>query len=131
LPAPPNPGLTSFSPAQGDGPRSFLEAACFSIVGGRAVRLDILDRVDEVLGTASSRRADVDQSLNTLVSLLGSNIETALAVAGGLGWKQVPGDTGDSSVLHWQQVPSRKRMQRKRSQRDSPFAGLSVLTSPE
>ncbi len=91
LPAPPNPGLTSFSPAQGDGPRGFLEAACFRIVGGRAVRLDILDRVDEVLGATSSQRADVDQSLNTLMSLLGSNIETALAVAGGLGWKRVPG----------------------------------------
>ena len=131
LPAPPNPGLTSFSPAQGDGPRGFLESACFRIVGGRAVRLDILDRVDEVLGTASSRRTDVDQSLNTLMSLLGSNIETALAVAGGLGWKRVPAGSADPFVLHWQQMPSRKRTQRKRPQRDSPFAGLWVLNSPE
>ncbi len=104
-PAPPNPGLTSFTPAPGDGPCGFLEAACFRIVAGRAVRLDILDRIAEVLATASKERSDADQSLNTLVSLLGSNTETAIAVATGLGWKRAPAESSDPPILQWQQNP--------------------------
>jgi ATP-dependent RNA helicase SUPV3L1/SUV3 len=130
IPAPPNPGLTSFPPAEGDGPRGFLEAACYRMIAGRAVRLDIVDRIDEALNAGVRDKSPSDVTLNGLASLLGSNIETAIAVAGSLGWKRVP-LKGDPQITTWQQVKNRKRTRTKRTRRDSPFAGLAVLASSE
>ena len=130
VPAPPNPGLTSFPPAEGDGPRGFLEAACYRMIAGRAVRLDIVDRIDEALNAAVRDKTPSEVTLNRLASLLGSNIETAIAVAGSLGWKRVPLN-GDPQITTWQQVKNRKRTRTKRTRRDSPFAGLAVLASSE
>ena len=127
IPAPPNPGLTSFLPAEGDGPPGFLGAAGYQIVSGRAVRIDILDRIDETLNTSARDRIQADVTLNRLLSLLGSNIETATAVAGALGWKRVPLRGSDPGVLTWRQVKNRKRERAKRARRDSPFADLAIL----
>jgi ATP-dependent RNA helicase SUPV3L1/SUV3 len=128
LPAPPNPGLTSFTPSEGDGPRGFLEAASFRVVGGRAVRLDILDRVEEELGSTARARSDADKTVAKIVSLLGSNVETALVVIRALGWKRVP--VGEDGSATWQQR-RQKTIRRSRTKRDSPFARLSRLVSPE
>jgi ATP-dependent RNA helicase SUPV3L1/SUV3 len=130
VPAPPNPGLTSFPPSEGDGPRGFLEAACYRMIAGRAVRLDIVDRIDEALNAAVRDKTPSEVTLNRLASLLGSNIETAIAVAGSLGWKRVPLN-GEPQITTWQQVKNRKRTRTKRTRRDSPFAGLAVLASSE
>jgi ATP-dependent RNA helicase SUPV3L1/SUV3 len=128
VPPPPSPGLTSFLPVTGDGPPGFLEAACFRVVAGRAIRFDILDRISELLAQAAQDQSETDTTLNTMVSLLGSNVDTALTVAVGLGWKRVS-LCADPAKSKWQQARIRKREQRKRARQDSPFAGLSALSS--
>jgi ATP-dependent RNA helicase SUPV3L1/SUV3 len=131
IPAPPNAGLTSFVPAEGDGPRGFLEAACYRIMSGRAVRLDIVDRIDQALNTTARDRTESEVTLSKLVSLLGSNIETAIAVAGALGWKRVTHGKSDPPVTEWRLLKNRKRAIQKRPPPDSPFAGLAALASSE
>lgn len=131
LPAPPSAGLTSFAVSDGDGSPEFLEAACFMVIAGRAVRMDIVDRIDQILLTASQARSAANDSLNKVVSLLGSSIDSAVAVACGLGWKQRPADQSESAVMVWQPVRIRKRRQRRTRHPDSPFAGLAVLASTE
>lgn len=131
LPALPGPGLTSFAVTDGDGPTAFLEAACFMVIDGRAVRMDIVDRIDKVLLAASQAHSEASASLNTVVSLLGSNVDSAMAVARRLGWKQAPADQSGSGVMIWRPIPIRKRRQRKTPRRDSPFAGLAALASTD
>ncbi|HEX5280806.1 MAG TPA: helicase-related protein [Micropepsaceae bacterium] len=131
LPAPPGPGLTSFAITDADGPPEFLEAACFMVVAGRAVRMDIVDRIDTTLLAASQNRSDASVSLNTVVSLLGSNVESAIAVAAGLGWKQGPPDQSGIAAVIWKPIRVRKRRSRRPPRQDSPFAGLAALASTE
>jgi ATP-dependent RNA helicase SUPV3L1/SUV3 len=131
LPVPPSPGLTSFSVTDGDGPPGFLEAACFMIIAGRAVRMDIVDRIDRVLLTASQARSAAGVSLNTVISLLGSSVDSAIAVARGLDWKQAPADQSGSPVMVWLPIRTQKRRPRRTQHRDSPFAGLAALASTE
>jgi ATP-dependent RNA helicase SUPV3L1/SUV3 len=128
LPAPPNPGVTSFTPSEGDGPRGFLEAACFRILAGRAVRLDIIDRVDEVLSGAAKAKADATQSVTVIASLLGASTETAVAVAGSLGWRQKRQEVGDAAQSMWRRDVRKPKPPRPKDHRpDSPFAELSAL----
>jgi ATP-dependent RNA helicase SUPV3L1/SUV3 len=131
LPAPPGPGLTSFAVTDGDGPTQFLEAACFMVIAGRAIRMDIVDRIDKVLLTASQARSDAADSLNTVVSLLGSSVDSAIAVARGLGWTQGPADSSGSAATIWRPVRIRKRRPRQMPRRDSPFAGLATFGTTE
>jgi ATP-dependent RNA helicase SUPV3L1/SUV3 len=131
LPAPPSPGLTSFTVAEGDGPRGFLEAASFRIIAGRAVRLDILDRIEEVLRNASRAQADADRTVATVVSLLGSNNETAVAVVRALGWERVATGNGASAGWTWRQPKRQSKFRHRQAKQDSPFAGLASLVSSE
>jgi hypothetical protein len=101
------------------------------VIAGRAVRMDIVDRIDDALVTASQSRSDASIAVNAVVSLLGSSIESAVAVARGLGWKQVPADQSGSAVMVWQPIRTRKRRQRRGPHHDSPFAGLAALASTE
>jgi hypothetical protein len=98
---------------------------------GRAVRLDIVDRIDETLIAAARNRTPSEITLNGLVSLLGSNVETAIAIAGALGWKRVTHGKSDPPVTEWRQVRNRKRTSQKQPRPDSPFAGLAALASSD
>lgn len=131
LPAPPSPGLTSFAVTDGDGPPAFLEAACFMIIAGRAVRMDMVDRIDNALQRASRERCDARISLNTVISLLGSSADSATAVASGLGWRQAPAHQSGAAAMIWQPIRTRKRRPRGTPHRDSPFAGLAALAPTE
>lgn len=131
LPAPPNPGLTSFVVSDDDGPEAFLETAGFVLADGRAVRMDIVDRIDEVLRSAWQARTDASAGLNTVVSLLGSSTDSAIAVARGLGWQQALPDEPGSATAVWRPIRTRKKPTRKPTRRNSPFAGLAVLGSTE
>ena len=53
--APPAPGLTSFT-AERDAPRAFLRAAGFEVVTDRAIRLDMLERLQDELEEEPARR---------------------------------------------------------------------------
>ena len=126
--APPAPGLTSFA-AERDMPRAFLQAAGFAVVAGRAIRLDMLERLEDELEKALASGADAQALLTRIVSFLGSSREEAQGVLTKLGWKQA--DVKDAAPVY-RQAP---RKQDKREPREttadphSPFARLAALKS--
>jgi ATP-dependent RNA helicase SUPV3L1/SUV3 len=84
IPSPPAPGLTSFVLDE-DGnaiPDGFLRAAFFRKAGTRAVRLDILERIEDVLAESSRDGRNADETATQIVSLLGSTNEDARLAAG-------------------------------------------------
>jgi len=86
-PAPPAPGLTSFAVDKSADTTS-LHAGGFSATGGRAIRFDMLERLEDELEKALSSGTDAETLLTKLVSLLGSgkdearNVLTTLAPDG-------------------------------------------------
>lgn len=123
LPGPPASGLTSFA-HQGE-PCGFLHAAGFDVVGGRAVRFDILERLEDALEKAIGDHIDAAALLPKLVSLLGAGNEEARRVIMALGWQQVE-TTGSPPV--WRRAKQRRRRMRPTETREnSPFAGLKEL----
>jgi ATP-dependent RNA helicase SUPV3L1/SUV3 len=125
LSGPPAPGLTSF--ATGGAPRAFLHAAGFAVVGDRAIRFDILERLESELESATISGADAAALLPKLVSLLGTRNDEAKAVLAALGWRPV--DVTDAPSV-WRKTKE-KRPRRPRTEQqpstDSPFAGLKEL----
>jgi len=134
IPSPPAPGLTSFAvEEEPEIPESFLEAAFFRVIARRAVRFDILERIDQTLSTAAKQEAPADGPMNAIVSLLGCNAEAAVDLAAALGWRRQTVKSGDLEKTVWQRAPQAKHKSRRRQPRrepvspDSPFAGLSAL----
>jgi ATP-dependent RNA helicase SUPV3L1/SUV3 len=124
--APPAPGLTSF-PAERTLPRAFLRAAGFETIAGRAIRLDMLERLQDELEKALASGAEAEKLLTRIVSFLGSSKEEALAVLAALGWKQA--DVKDAAPV-WRKAPQKRE---KPALREvpvdplSPFAALAAL----
>ena len=124
--APPAPGLTSF-PAERTLPRDFLRAAGFETLAGRAIRLDMLERLQDELEKALASGAEAETLLTRIVSFLGSSKEEAQAVLATLGWKQA--DVKDSAPV-WRKAPQKRE---KPAPREvpvdplSPFAALAAL----
>ena len=91
IPPPPQPGLTSFAVTKNDEfevPDGFLAAAFYRRLGARAVRLDILERMETVLTDAAKLKKNADEVLTVLVSLLGCGNADALALLNQLGWRR-------------------------------------------
>src|SRR5882672_9081163 len=67
IPSPPLPGLTSFALDEmaNDTPDQFLSAAFFRKIAGRAVRLDILERIEDTLADAKRQLRDADETLTS------------------------------------------------------------------
>jgi ATP-dependent RNA helicase SUPV3L1/SUV3 len=132
FPPAPLPGITSF--AMDDGMRpDLLAAAGFRIVGGRAIRLDMLERLEEELEKGAASGAAADELVTRLVSLLGCDHESLDRVLAALGWHKVTveGET-PVSVLRRKMAPPRRhghqRSPKPSSPRvDSPFAELAAL----
>jgi ATP-dependent RNA helicase SUPV3L1/SUV3 len=124
-PAPPAPGLTSFA-VDSENESAPLHAAGFAVIGGRAIRFDMLERLEDEL--EHSAGTDAETVLTKLVSLLGSSKEEARAVLAALGWRRFE-VAGAKPV--WRRA--RERPRRPASPRkpepppDSPFAGLAAL----
>jgi ATP-dependent RNA helicase SUPV3L1/SUV3 len=139
VPSPPAPGLTSFALETGDREISdkFLAAAFFRTLGGRAIRLDILERIEETLFEASRQGRNADAATAAIVSLLGSTNEDALALISALGWKRAERQAGDAVAPIWQRVRLGKTASRGRPPEkpaikpDSPFAGLAALIATD
>ena len=121
--APPAPGLTSF-PAERDAPRPFLRAAGFEVVAGRAIRLDMLERLQDELDKSLTDDAEV--MLTRIVSFLGSSREEAQAVLTKLGWKQR--EVKDAAPV-WRKAPQKREKPIRETPVDpnSPFAQLAAL----
>jgi len=128
-PAPPAPGLTSFAVDKGSDTTS-LHAAGFAVMGGRAIRFDMLDRLEDELEQALSSGTDADTLLTKLVSLLGSSKEEARDVLGALGWREIA--VADAKPV-WRRAKEKPRPREKPRKPEpppdphSPFAGLAAL----
>jgi ATP-dependent RNA helicase SUPV3L1/SUV3 len=131
-PAPPAPGLTSFAIDKGVDAAA-LQPAGFAVFGGRAIRFDMLERLEDELEQALASGADAESLLGKIVSLLGSGKEEARAVLQALGWRTV--DVADAKSV-WRRVREKQHRPRKRQAPEpppnphSPFAGLAALRRP-
>jgi ATP-dependent RNA helicase SUPV3L1/SUV3 len=134
-PPPPQPGLTSFV-NDANLPASFLAAAGFRSVGGRAIRLDMLERLEEELEQGAASGAQAEMLLPRLVSLLGCGNDELKDVLSHLGWRTVSvADAGQGAKLVWRKVRERRSHGKTARQQtssvtvrpDSPFAELAAL----
>lgn len=136
IPAPPAPGLTSFAIDE-EMSRPLVEAAFFRVLGNRAVRLDILERVDSELAAAAREGAAAEDVTRRVCSLLGSSIDETVNLGLALGWEQVQGKNNGGQDKIWRRKGAKLRKRRKRrpkkaiSQSDSPFADLATLISAD
>jgi hypothetical protein len=118
-------------------PEGLLASAYFRKIGGRTIRIDILERVDEAFADAMGKSADAEDAVNVIVSLLGCAREDVAKLAAALGWKRetraVEGSEPPVTKSVWTIVqtgkhrPRRKKPARKPVQPDSPFAQLAHL----
>jgi ATP-dependent RNA helicase SUPV3L1/SUV3 len=127
-PAPPAPGLTSF-PVDKDCDAAALHASGFAVVSGRAIRFDMLERVEDELEKALSAGTDAETLLTKLVSLLGSGKEEARDVLGALGWRaiEVAGAKPVWRRTKQRPLPDRAKPRTIEPPANSPFAGLAAL----
>ena len=135
-PAPPAPGLTSFTVdfpnGSGGSETGALQPAGFVVMGGRAIRLDMLERLEDELEKALSSGTDADTLLTTIVSLLGASKDEARAVLDALGWREVA--VADAKPV-WRRTKENVRRPQKAKARKpepppdphSPFASLAAL----
>ena len=138
IPPPPQPGLTSFALNKNDEfevPDGFLAAAFYRRLGTRAVRLDILERMETVLADAAKLKKHADEVMTVLVSLLGCGHADALALLNVLGWRRQvraakDGD-GKEPVPVWERARHARMQKHQRGRTpvnsDSPFALLADL----
>ncbi len=125
LPGSPAPGLTSF-PASGE-PEAFLQAAGFRVFAGRAIRLDMLERLEDELDKATASGLSAESSLPKLVSLLGAGNDEGKAVLAALGWRMVA--VADAPSV-WRKAREKRRPAASvpsLPRKDSPFARLATL----
>ena len=135
LPPPPQPGLTSFA-NDGNLPAPFLAAAGFRAIGHRAIRLDIVERLEEELEKAATGGIGADVLLPKLVSLLGCSNDELRDVLAHLSWREVDvADAGRGALKVWRKSRDRQSLRRGNRKKhatievrpDSPFAELAVL----
>jgi ATP-dependent RNA helicase SUPV3L1/SUV3 len=132
-PAPPAPGLTSFTVDKG-GDTASLHAAGFAVFAHRAIRFDMLERLEDELEQALATGTDAEALLTKLVSLLGSGKEEARSVLTALGWRAV--EVADAKPV-WRRSKEKREPRRHDKPKKpeppldphSPFAGLAVLRS--
>ncbi|HUE65913.1 MAG TPA: helicase-related protein [Rhizomicrobium sp.] len=135
-PAPPAPGLTSFPLGSSNGNGGIeigsLHAAGFAVFAHRAIRFDMLERLEDELEQSLASGTDAQTLLTKLVSLLGSGKDEAHAVLAALGWRVV--EVADAKPVWRRTKEGRKAPQRNKPQKQetpsnpsSPFASLAVL----
>ena len=128
-PAPPAPGLTSFAIDKGSDTAP-LHAGGFAVMGGRAIRFDMLERLEDELEQALSSGTDAETVSTKLVSLLGCGRDEAVLVLAALGWRTVA--VADAKPV-WRRAREKPRPRDKPRKPEpppdpnSPFAGLAAL----
>jgi len=137
IPPAPSAGLTSFE-FDDERPFGFVEVAGFKVIAGRAIRLDMLDRVEEELEQATRNGGTADALMPKLLSLLGCDRETLVRLLAELGWCRVSVGSAEQPTSVWRaNAKPQRRHVRKDQERakprkqpelaDSPFAQLKVL----
>lgn len=135
VPTLPRAGLTSFD---SDAPDGFLAAAGFRKFAGRAIRLDMLERLEDVLEKALVEGSTADELTPKLVSLLGCGNDQLKELLEALCWLAM--EVADGKHVWRRGVPKPIRRQRKQPREkkepqepqitvnpDSPFASLAGL----
>jgi ATP-dependent RNA helicase SUPV3L1/SUV3 len=129
-PAAPPPGLTSFAIDKGTDLHS-LHAAGFAVIARRAIRFDMLDRLENELEKALANGADADSVLSRVISLLGAGKEEGRAVLSALGWQLA--EVQDAKPV-WRRKPGTRPSSRRKTapapvkvDPHSPFAQLAKL----
>jgi ATP-dependent RNA helicase SUPV3L1/SUV3 len=137
IPPPPAPGLTSFE-AEDWIPEAFLASAGYRRLGRRAVRLDMLERLEAALETATRSGATVDSLAPQLISLLGSNMAELDLMISATGWRRVGVEDGGPAMQVWRRHAARpvnrKHQRNSKSgspERQSPFAELAALIAAD
>lgn len=140
IPSPPAPGLTSFN-RDDTHPDGFLLAAGFHVIGPRAIRADMLDRLEGELEATAKTGTTAQDVLPRLVSLLGCDRSTLEAVLAALDWTQIEVANTGSATTVWRKMPRARNehhgkigkaqtARKKRSPQprpDSPFSALAQL----
>jgi ATP-dependent RNA helicase SUPV3L1/SUV3 len=133
-PAPPAPGLTSFAVDRGADTAS-LQASGFVVLARRAIRFDMLERLEDELEKALASGTDAETLLTRIVSLLGASKDETRAVLTALGWKAVE-VAGARPVWRRAREKSKPRAERHKPKKpapppdpNSPFAALAALRS--
>ncbi|MBA2589330.1 MAG: disulfide oxidoreductase [Alphaproteobacteria bacterium] len=131
-PAPPAPGLTSFAFDNGNEPAA-LQAGGFAVIGGRAIRFDMLERLEDELEKALASGNDAEAVHGQVVSLLGSSKDEARSVLAALGWQTIE-VAGAKPVWRRAREKQPRRQDRAKPKKpepppdpNSPFAGLAAL----
>jgi len=135
LPPPPQPGITSFD-SDTSLPEGFLAAAGFRVVAGRAIRFDMLERLEDELERGAKQGTGADVLRPKLVSLLGCSKEMLDLALHALGWRtvEVAGSQNAAGKV-FRMEPGRRHHKRRASDRPavetakstSPFAELARL----
>jgi ATP-dependent RNA helicase SUPV3L1/SUV3 len=132
IPSPPAPGLTTFAAVDWL-PGAFLAAAGYRRFAHRAVRLDILERLEIVLDGAMRSGATADSLMPQLQSLLGTNAAGLELMLPAIGWRQVAVGESEFGTPVWRRQarlpadPKGKRKPKPRPMSHSPFAELAAL----
>jgi len=126
--AAPPAGATSF---EDDGAREagFLAAAGYRRLGGRAVRLDILERIEAELEAAATAGTSADAQMPKLASYLGCDFSSVARVLEALGWSltDVADPAAPTQVWRQRRLPRPTHRQRRADNVHSPFAQLAAL----
>ncbi|ANC90434.1 disulfide oxidoreductase [Azospirillum humicireducens] len=129
LPVPiPPPGRVSVEAPpvkEGGAPPGFWEAIGYPLAGGRALRVDMLDRLETELLTASKANAPIREV--ALGQRAGLSAEELGAVLAGLGYVRMVAE--DGAVTWKRKRPQGNRQRRdKPTNEDHPFAKLRQLS---
>jgi ATP-dependent RNA helicase SUPV3L1/SUV3 len=138
LPAPPHPGITSFD-ADPIFETGFLSAGGFRIVGGRAIRFDMLERLEDELEKGANDGISAELLISRLVSFLGCSNQKIETVLGALGWQFVDVESTPQSIGRVLRLTparatgrpdvSRGTRRQETAASNSPFSGLTKLMS--
>jgi ATP-dependent RNA helicase SUPV3L1/SUV3 len=120
IPAPPSPGLTSFE-VDGDVPGAFLAACGFRVVEDRAIRFDMLERLEDELEKSAASGTTADVLMPKLVSLLGCGNDELREILAALGWRIVEvAEAGADPRTVWRRAPVRVRKDAKKRGTERP-----------
>jgi ATP-dependent RNA helicase SUPV3L1/SUV3 len=135
IPSPPAAGITSFTPDE-NANAGVLAACGFGLIGTRAVRLDILDRLEEQLEQAAATGRSADDVFPRLVSFLGCDRDTLEAVLKALNWSRVEVADPSAPGAVWRHNANDKSARKSKQRRQprgspSPFSDLAVLVAAD
>jgi ATP-dependent RNA helicase SUPV3L1/SUV3 len=123
---PPAPGRVSLAPSEGVG-AEFYEACGYRVIGGLALRVDMLDRF--ALRLRNESRAGPVALTADHLSMVGLAAENAAAVARSLGYRSVEAEDGVKFIPRRDRTGRRPRPvgPARHERPDSPFAKLREL----